>query len=97
MHSFYPTRWTVGGETLDSVINNYDQLISLWEWSFQKLTNTEMKARIHGAILHMTFFGCRLGATILNRTDKLSRALQKPILSAVEAHDLTLKLLSNKN
>ena len=97
MHSFCPTRWTVGGERLDSVINNYDQLISLWEWSFQKLTNTEMKARIHGTILHMTFFGCRLGATILNRTDNLSRALQKPTLFAVEAHDLTLKLLWNKD
>ena len=72
--------------------------MSLWEWSLQKLTNTEMKARIHGAISHMKkfdfFFGCRLGAIILNQTDNLSRALQKPTLSAVEAHDLALKVLA---
>ena len=36
VHSFCPTRWTVRGETLDSIINNYDQLVSLWEWSLQK-------------------------------------------------------------
>ena len=53
MHSFCPTRWTVCGETLDSIINNYEQLMSLWEWSLQKLTNTEIKARIHDAISHM--------------------------------------------
>ena len=26
VHSFCPTRWTVRGETLDSIINNYEQL-----------------------------------------------------------------------
>ena len=86
------------GETLDLIINNYEQLMSLWEWSLQKLTNTQMKARIHGAISHMKkfdfFFGCRLGTTILNQTDNLSHALQKPTLSAVEAHDLALKVLA---
>ena len=96
LHSFCPTRWTVRGQTLDSIINNYEQRMSLWEWPLQKLTNTEMKARIHGAISHMKkfdfFFGCRLGATTFNQTDKLSGALS--ILSAVEAHDLALKVLA---
>ena len=69
-----PTRWTVCGETLDSIINNHEQLMSLWEWSLQKLTNTEMKARIHGAISYMKksdFFLVvyRLEATILNQTE----------------------------
>ena len=53
LQSFCPTRWTVRGQTLDSIINNYEQLMSLWEWSLQNLTNTEMKARIHDAISHM--------------------------------------------
>ena len=39
------------------------------------------------------FFGCRLGVTILNQTDNLSCAL-KPTSSAVEAHDLALKVLA---
>ena len=98
MHIFCPTRWTVRGETLDSIINNYEQLMSLWEWSLEKLTNTEMKARIHCTISHMKkidfFFVCRLGGTILNQTDNLSRALQKSTLSAVEAHDLPAKVLA---
>ena len=98
VHSFCPIKWTVRGETLDSITNNYEQLMSLWEWSLQKLTNTEMKARIHGAISHMKkidfFFGCRLGATILNQTDNLGRTLQKPTLSGVEAHDLALEVLA---
>ena len=66
------------GETLDLIINNYEQRMSFWEWSLQKLTNTQMKARIHGAISHMKefdfFFGCRLGTTILNQTDNLKRS-----------------------
>ena len=70
----------------------------LWERSLQKLTNTEMKARIHGTISHMKkidfFFVCRLGGTILNQTDNLSRALQKSTLSAAEAHDLPVKVLA---
>ena len=45
------------GEASDSIINNYEQRMSLWEWSLQKLTNTEMKVRIHGAISHMKKFG----------------------------------------
>ena len=62
------------GETLDSIINNHEQLMSLWEWSLQKLTNTEVKARIHGAISYMKksdFFLVvyRLEATILNQTE----------------------------
>ena len=40
------------------------------------------------------FFGCILGPTISNQTDNLSLAVQKPILSAVEAHDLVLKVLA---
>ena len=37
--SFCPTRRTVRGETLDSIINDYDDLMSLWEWSLRKLAN----------------------------------------------------------
>ena len=62
-----------------------------------KLNSTVMKARIHDAISHMQifdfFFGCRLQATISN-FHNISRALQKPTLSAVEGHDLALKVLA---
>ena len=51
VNSFCPTRWTVRGEILDLIINNYDQPVSLWEWSI-----SHMKKLIF-------FFSCRLGAT----------------------------------
>ena len=98
VHSFCPTRWAVCSETLDLITNNYDELMSIWTCSLQELTNTEMKAWIHGATSRMKknkkTFGCRLGATILNQKDKLNRTLQKPTLYAVEAHDIALKVLA---
>ena len=54
VNSFCPTRWTVRGEILDLIINNYDQPVSLWEWSI-----SHMKKLIF-------FFSCRLGATNLH-------------------------------
>ena len=83
----------------------------------QIFTNTKMKARIHGVISHMKkfdlFFGCRLGATILNQTDNPSRSFQKLcLLLKLMIQGLTVlrkersdeclkefwkKLLSNKN
>ena len=88
-HSFCPARWTVHGETLDSIINNHDQLMSLWEWSLQELSNTKMKARIYGASLHLKkfiFSSCRLGATILNQIDNF-------LILYKNLHCLLLKVL----
>ena len=48
VHDFCPTRWTVGGETLGSVLNNFSKLMNLWDWSLSILKDTEMKARING-------------------------------------------------
>jgi len=33
VHAFCPTRWTVRGESLEAVLNNYMKLMELWEWS----------------------------------------------------------------
>ena len=33
VHAFCPTRWTVRGESLEAVLNNYMELMELWEWS----------------------------------------------------------------
>ena len=98
VHGFFTTKWTVRGETLDSIINNYDQLMPLWEWSLQKLTNSAMKTGTHGAMSYgkknRLFFSCKLRGTILNQTDSLNRALEKPTLSVTEALDLALKSLA---
>ena len=48
VHAFCPTRWTVRGEALASVLNNHDELMELWDWSLDVLKDTEMKSRING-------------------------------------------------
>ena len=76
VHAFFPTRWTLRGESLQAVLNNY---MELWEWPLDICKDTEMKASIRGVQGMMTtfpfYFGCTLGAFILKHTDNLSHAL----------------------
>ena len=85
IHTFCPTRWTIRGETLGSIVNNHNELMQLWEWSRQNTKDTEMKARI---------IGVDLGENILRQTDILSKALQNPELSAVEGQELATSVVS---
>ena len=65
IHTFCPTRWTVRGETLESVLQNHAELLELWEWSLTNVTETEMEGRIIGVNFIMKkidfYFGCCLG------------------------------------
>ena len=83
---------TVRGETLGSIINNFDELIDLWEWSLSILKDTEMKARVSGVKAIMPkfsfFYSCLLGEQILRQTDNLSKALQAAENSASEGQHL---------
>lgn len=92
VHAFCPTRWTVRGEALSSMLTNHQELLDLWEWSLSVLKDTEMKARIIGVQAVMKtfsfFFGCCLGELLLRQTDNLSKALQDPRLSAAEGQVL---------
>ena len=89
---FCPTRWTVRANCLNSVIENFDDLQDLWEWSIQNTTDTEMKARIRGVSYHTReysyCFGLHLAHTILRNSDNLSKTLQATQLSAVEAQTI---------
>ena len=79
-------QWTVRGEALSSILNNFKELMELWEWSIQVLKDTEIKARVIGVQAVMPsfnfLFGCSLGAIILKQADNLSRALQNSTISA---------------
>lgn len=95
-----PTRWTVRGESLASIIANYTELQSLWERALLSTSDTDMKARIRGIESQMEkfrfLFGLLLSEMILRHTDKLSQTLQSPDLSSVEGHEvamLTVKTL----
>ena len=103
--SFCPTRWTVRGKTLDSILKNYSNLQNLWEWALENCSDTEMKARIRGVSIHMEdfdfYFGVALGETLLRHSDNLSSTLQKEEMSAAQAQSIaamTVKtLLSIRN
>ena len=86
---FCPTRWTVHGKCLERIIDNFEELQRLWEWSAENTTDVKLKARIRGiAIYSNTFshcFGIYLAATILKHSDNLSKALQGTQVSAIDA------------
>lgn len=102
VHAYCPTRWTIRGQSCQAMIDNYDELMELWDWSLDNVHDTEMKARIRGVQSYMkTFkflFGCHLGKMILIQTDNLSRTLQDSAYTAVEGQDAamnTVKALGN--
>ena len=77
------------------MIDNYEELMELWEWSLDNVQVAEMKARIRGVHSYMQqlkfLFGCHLGKMILNHTDNLSKTLQDESCTAVEGQDAAMK------
>ena len=104
IHALCPTRSILRGEALGSILNNYDELMNLWDWSIDTLYDTEMEARIRGVQANMPTFdfvyGCSF-RTLLNQTDNLSRALQDSKMSAAVgsaiAHDVIKTLSKDRN
>ena len=92
VHVICPTRWTVRGQSLKAVLNNYMELMELWEWSFDICKDTEMKARIRGVqgimVIFPFYFGCTLGAFILKPTDNLNHTLQGSSMSAAQGQQV---------
>ncbi|XP_063436645.1 zinc finger MYM-type protein 1-like [Mytilus trossulus] len=90
-----PTRWTVKADALLSIIDNYDTLNDLWDWSLQTVKDTDMKARIRGVQAHMQkfefFFGSSLAEVLLRNADNLSKTLQYKDLSAAESKSIARK------
>ena len=87
--AFCPTRWMVHGKTLAAILNNHQELSDLWKWSLSILKDPEMKARVNGVQTMMSkfnfLFGCITGKITLTHTDNLSKTLQNPKLSTLEA------------
>ena len=75
-------------DTLQSIVMNYEVLMSLWEESLEIVKETEMRSRISGIAACMQsfdfFFGVMLSELILRHSDNLSKTLQSPKLSAAE-------------
>ena len=83
-----PTRWTVRALTLQSVLNNYDAILRLWDEAKDATKDTEIKARIIGVETQMNTFrflyGVSLGSLILHHSDNLSKTLQQVSITAAE-------------
>jgi len=87
-----PTRWTVRAASLQSVIDNYNVLLGVWEESKESSLDSEMKFRIIGVESQMLkfdfLFGVFLGALILRHGDNLSKSLQHESMSAAEGQQI---------
>ncbi len=101
IYALCPTRWTVHGEALESILNNYVELMNLWDLSIDTLHDTEMKARIRVVQVNMPTFdfvyGCCLGILLLKQTDNLSRTLQDSKISAAEGNVIAQDFIMTKS
>ena len=63
--------------------------MELWEWLLSVVNASDMKARIIGAKdfikMFRFMFGCKLGYTLLQQTDNLSKAPQEKSTSACQS------------
>ena len=102
-----PTRWTIRGESLHSVIANYCVLQKLWDACLETRLQPDIRSRIIGVQEQMKTFEYVLvwfwGERILKHADNLSKTLQHKNISATEAQSITsltvktLQLMRNDN
>ena len=87
-----PTRWTVRGDSIASVIKNYDVLQETWEEAASIVNDLETKSRIRGVSAIMSnfdfVFGAMLGEMVLDHADNLSSTLQHKTMSAAAGQEL---------
>ncbi len=102
IRTFCPTRWTVRGDSISSILDNYNVLHQLWDECLENRLEPDIKGRIIGVRTQMSqyklLFGLKLCERILKITDNLSKTLQKQSLSAAEAQtiaEMTVKTLKS--
>ena len=98
---FCYTRWTVRGDSIGSILENYNILN---QECLESKLEPDVKGRILGAMTRMSefkvLFGLQLCKRILKITDNLSKKLQKQSLSAAQGQELaqlTVKTVSNED
>ena len=77
IRKFCPTRWTVRGESICSILENYNVLKELWESCLLLSLQPDVKGRIIGIQAQMSNFKLSFGLKLCERifliTDNLSR------------------------
>lgn len=91
-----PTRWTVRGDSLKSVIDNYAVLQEEFNLCLESYLEPDVKSRIIGVKHQMStfefFIGVVIGERILQHTDNLSKTLQHKDISATEGQEANLSV-----
>jgi len=54
IRAFCPTRWTVRGDTIVSIIENYEVLKQLWDESLETKLDPDIRGRIIGVKAQMS-------------------------------------------
>ena len=89
-----PSRWTVRGNSIGSILENYLVLKQLWKECLEAKLEPDVKGRIIGVDTQMSryclLFGLKLCERILKITDNLSMILQTQSLSAAEAQSIAV-------
>ena len=87
-----PTRWTVRGKSLQSILDNYLVLQELWDEVLAGSVDPDVRARVIGVKAQMEtfnfFFGISLARLVLAHGDNLSVSLQSSTMSAAEAQKI---------
>ena len=83
-----PTRWTVRGESLRSVLEKYTVLQDLCDGVLENTLEPEVRSCIFGVKAQMEsihfLFGVYIGERILKHVDNLSKTLQSSTISSAE-------------
>ena len=91
-HILCPTRWTVRNQTFNSILQNYNALLQVWETILGNTPDSETRACVNGIDSQMKtfdfYFGACLIKNILSHTDNLSKTLQHSTMSAAEGQRL---------
>ncbi len=97
IRKFCPTQWTVRGESINSILQNYNVLKELWESCLQLSLQPDVKGRIIGIQAQMSkfklLFGLKLCERIFLITDNLSKTLQNQSLPAAERQEIGMLTL----
>ncbi len=67
IRSFCPTRWTVKGASIGSILENYSVLKLLWEESLEGSLLADIKGRIIGMKVQMSQFHLLFGLHLCER------------------------------
>ena len=83
---FSATRWTVRATCFQKILDNYEELLTLWNESLETNLEPDIRGRIVGCQAQMRsfnfFFGLILSQRIFSHTDNLSKTLQEVKMSA---------------